>query len=282
MQTIKTHLMALWLATFLTGCNNAMYFYETEKVALNVEARPDSSQPVQGSLGLKQRVVLVAPKKTKYSDIVSALSSFSFNIIPNDANYFFNPVLIQTAFITGGAATDLKPLEAKAAAKAIVQDGGNSTGADVAIMANVVNVLQKRNTKEAHKHLSLLDGLAKAIIPAQYPVSIFDTPNAPVPHTPNLIVTTTLEGKPIPFSSVDITWVLTYWDSLQGSADLLKRVFAAPQNYQLDGGIPVTNDMVIIGLQKEYEKTRQELTRLAQEFAGDPVYTNALHYYVDK
>lgn len=48
--------------TWLNGCSNALYFYETEKIAMNLEGRPDSSQPVQGSLGLKQRVAIVVPR----------------------------------------------------------------------------------------------------------------------------------------------------------------------------------------------------------------------------
>ena len=64
------------LLTFLTGCSNALYFYETEKISLTAEARPDSSQPVQGSLGIKQRVVLIAPKG-RNNDAVSSISSFS-------------------------------------------------------------------------------------------------------------------------------------------------------------------------------------------------------------
>lgn len=147
MQTkaIKTYSIALCLACFLPGCTNALYFYETEKISLIVEARPDSTQPVQGSLGIKQRVVLIAPKKSDASkknnisdtpkkndncdppkkidndDAVSAISSFSFNIIPK-AGTIFNPVLIQTAFITGDAAACLKETEAQNAAQAIQQD----------------------------------------------------------------------------------------------------------------------------------------------------------------
>lgn len=128
MQAMKTYSIALYLASFLPGCTNALYFYETEKLSLTVEARPDSSQPVQGSLGIKQRVVLIAPKKrdtpmkNDSDDAVSAISSFSFNIIPE--GIIFHPVLIQTAFITGEAATSLNtPETASAAALAITLDG---------------------------------------------------------------------------------------------------------------------------------------------------------------
>ena len=129
MQTIKTYWIALCLASFLPGCTNALYFYETEKISLTAEARPDSSQPVQGSLGIKQRVVLIAPKKDerdnavdKNKDTVSAISSFSFKIIP-EAGTPLNPILIQTTFITGDAARLLEPNEATSAAQAITLGG---------------------------------------------------------------------------------------------------------------------------------------------------------------
>jgi hypothetical protein len=52
---------------------------------------------------------------------VSSISSFNFKTF--DKEWDFNPVLIQTAFITGDAAKNLKPNEAQAAAKAITLNG---------------------------------------------------------------------------------------------------------------------------------------------------------------
>lgn len=117
------------LSFLLIGCVSPMYFYETEKISLTVEARPDSSQPVQGSLGIKQRLALIAPKKNQNDsnkgdggEAVSAISSFSFKIMPKENN-LFDPLLIQTAFITGEAAKNLEPLEAIEVAKAITLKG---------------------------------------------------------------------------------------------------------------------------------------------------------------
>lgn len=98
--------VVLYFSSLLIGCGNTMYFYETEKISLTVEARPDSTQPVQGSLGVKQRVGLVVPKKKKDGEALSAISSFNFKITP-ESGTIFNPVLIQTAFITGEAAAKL-------------------------------------------------------------------------------------------------------------------------------------------------------------------------------
>ncbi len=93
-----------------------MYFYETEKISLTVEARPaDASQPVQGNLGIKQRVALIVPKKSNDDsgdgEALSAISSFNFRIMKQD--WAFNPILVQTAFITGDAATKLYDEEDK-------------------------------------------------------------------------------------------------------------------------------------------------------------------------
>lgn len=99
----------LFLSLLLSGCANSMYFYETEKISLTVDARPDPSQPVQGNLGIKQRVALVVPKKsnddTGDGEALSSISSFNFRIIKKD--WAFNPILVQTAFVTGEAAVKL-------------------------------------------------------------------------------------------------------------------------------------------------------------------------------
>ena len=108
----------------VSGCTNALYFYETEKVSLTIEARPDSSQPVQGNLGIKQRVALVSPGKGRSGgDALSAISSFNFQIIP-ESGTIFDPTLIQTAFITGEAASDLNDEQAANAAEAITLESG--------------------------------------------------------------------------------------------------------------------------------------------------------------
>ena len=123
MYAIKFNLyMILCFSSLLIGCANTMYFYETEKISLTVEARPDSTQPVQGSLGVKQRVGLVVPKKKEDEDALSAISSFNFKIMPETAT-IFNPALIQTAFITGKAATVLNQQAAAEAAAALTLNG---------------------------------------------------------------------------------------------------------------------------------------------------------------
>lgn len=67
MQIIKKICYSSCLLLSLTACTNALYFYETDKISLTLEARPDSSQPVQGNFGLKQRIALVTPSIKKNS-----------------------------------------------------------------------------------------------------------------------------------------------------------------------------------------------------------------------
>lgn len=294
LKIIEKYLLSLTLVIFLTGCTNALYFYETEKISLTVEARPDSSQPVQGNLGIKQRVVLIAPKKsenilniageplnksentnkdeeTDINDSISAISSFSFNITPTDN--WLDPVLIQTAFITGDAAADLNKSQAAAAAKAITVGNAHSSEADYSIMRNIVSILKKNDSKEDNVQLSLLGGLGKSIIPTVYSVPIFGLP------TIDTIKKITSTGLPTNYSDIDSA--LSYWGQLDGSAQKLKSVLDAPEQYKYEG-IPATNDMVKIGLQHEYEKTKQELKRISQELAENSIYANVIQYYIDK
>jgi hypothetical protein len=286
--TIRKIFILLSLVILVSGCENALYFYETEKISLTVEARPDSTQPVQGSLGLKQRVVLITPPKKdenviaamatsdgtppNKNDALSAISSFSFKTIPID--WEFNPILIQTAFITGKAAAELGTFETANAARAITVGDVKTSGAHWSIMRNLVDSQKENGTEEGKKHLNLLDGLGKAVIPANYPVPIFRLDSG----TSTLEVMTP-EGSPVNYTDIDSA--LSYWGKLEGSADKLKSVLSAPELYKF-GDIQVTNEMVKAGLQQTYEKTERELKRLRQELAGNAIYTDAIQYYVDK
>lgn len=114
-----------FLSFLLSGCANSLYFYETEKFSLTVEARPDSTQPVQGNLGIKQRVGLIVPgqsvdKNSKENNNGEALSSISnFNLKISPEGLIIHPILIQTAFVTGDAASQLDEVQASRVAQAI-------------------------------------------------------------------------------------------------------------------------------------------------------------------
>ncbi len=159
MQPIIRTIAILLSPLLLPSCSNALYFYETDKISLLVEARPDSSQPVQGNLGLKQRVALVTPStKNPEGDALSSINSFRFKIEEEPG---FNPVTIQSAFITGDAASCLNQNEAATAAKIVALSG------ELQIVTPVPQELQSRRENAATfiKGLSSneLDTLATAM-----------------------------------------------------------------------------------------------------------------------
>lgn len=78
MKSAKTCAQLIMLSSFLlicAGCN-AVYFYETEKASLTLEARPDPTSPISGSFGIKQRIATVVPPSSSStqpaSDAVAA------------------------------------------------------------------------------------------------------------------------------------------------------------------------------------------------------------------
>ncbi|MGZ8190756.1 MAG: hypothetical protein ACXWTS_05945 [Methylococcaceae bacterium] len=156
MRKINTYSASFGLIILLNGCSNALYFYETEKISFTAEARPDSSEPVQGSLGIKQRVALVTPRTNKkQGDALSSISSFSFKIIP-EAGTLFNPVSIQTAFITGDAAANLNASDAQNAAKAITLEGVDISSANK-LAEQIVGSIDDDNALNALKELTKRD-----------------------------------------------------------------------------------------------------------------------------
>lgn len=102
----------------LTGCSNALYFYQTERIAMVLEARPDSSQPIQGSVGIKHRIALVTPAKEKDGESVSALSKFAFKKEPGSVGRV-GPVTIRSTLLTGQATKELTQSQTTAAVAAM-------------------------------------------------------------------------------------------------------------------------------------------------------------------
>lgn len=95
-------LLLLGATAALGGCN-ALYFYESAKISLSVEARPDASQPVQGNFGGKQRAAVVSPPLDADGESASMISSFRFEREPENDSAF-GPIEIHTALVTGAAA----------------------------------------------------------------------------------------------------------------------------------------------------------------------------------
>jgi hypothetical protein len=59
MQKLRT--LFVFAAILLAGGCDSVYFYETEKASLTLEARPDVTAPIQGNIGVKQRIVALVP-----------------------------------------------------------------------------------------------------------------------------------------------------------------------------------------------------------------------------
>lgn len=109
---------AVALGCVAAGCTNALYFYETGKISLTIEGRPDDTQPVQGSLGFKQRTAVVVPPKSAggtggTTDAGAMISSFRFG------NTSDTGIEIRTALVTGRAASCLSKNETTEAARVV-------------------------------------------------------------------------------------------------------------------------------------------------------------------
>lgn len=108
------------IAVLCQGCA-ALVFYETAKISLTLEARPDSSQPVQGNLGFKQRTAVIAPQMNvdgeHAKDAPAMISAFRFG----KSSGFPGTIDIRTALVTGDV--DLTEAEAKKVAEALAVPG---------------------------------------------------------------------------------------------------------------------------------------------------------------
>lgn len=82
------------------GCSNAIYFYETEKISISFEARPEAAQMVSGNIGVKQRVALMVPPKS--DDSKSMISKFDLRI---EDKVGWDAITIESVLLTGSAAT---------------------------------------------------------------------------------------------------------------------------------------------------------------------------------
>jgi hypothetical protein len=101
-------LIAMVLALLLSACasgdasfGRAAFFYETEKFTLTtLEVKPDPASPVEGTIGVRQRVATVVPRTSK-GDAGALMSSF--DIVKGDGK-----LTVETALITGTAVGQAK------------------------------------------------------------------------------------------------------------------------------------------------------------------------------
>ncbi len=242
--------LAVALPGLLIGCNS-VYFYETEKMALAVEARPDPTAPIAGNLGLKQRVVLITPSTDPAStpqdergdgnddplamrsrdaqgDALSVLNSFRLRLHPREQGRMFSRMTIDGALITGRPA---RQLSAEQSARAIAVLTGGETAPvishDIAIlrmMLDGVKTLEatlpddspfRLRIESLFARLRLLDDLA----PPRYDTLIFDRVEN---HT---FIARPLRGEGDPIAGeAGLDRVLTYWADLDDSVTRLAKL----------------------------------------------------------
>jgi hypothetical protein len=114
-------LFATCVVSLAVGCKNAVYYAQSDRVAIAIEQKPDVAQPVSFSLGFKQRVVAIVPPQDAgdvadvdvASEAASVITRFDFDY--EDGDLLNNPTLVQSALITGKAAASLRQNEAEAA-----------------------------------------------------------------------------------------------------------------------------------------------------------------------
>jgi len=233
---MKSFLSLLLIITALShvlGCNS-VYFYETEKVSFTIEGRPDPTAPVAANLGLKQRVVLIAPASAETGtnqatgDALSVLSSFRFQIHAKEPRQPFSRMTIDSALITGRPAQSLLPKETANAISALT--GGEVQpiiSYDISVLRMMFQgVKQLQATLPADSdyqdqikaltgNLNALDGLA----PQKYDALIFCTiENGNFIARSNRDVSDTIPGEP------GFDRVLTYWHDLDMSVKALADV----------------------------------------------------------
>jgi len=233
---MKSFLSLLLIITALShvlGCNS-VYFYETEKVSFTIEGRPDPTAPVAANLGLKQRVVLIAPASAETGtnqatgDALSVLSSFRFQIHAKEPRQPFSRMTIDSALITGRPAQSLLPKETANAMSALT--GGEVQpiiSYDISVLRMMFQgVKQLQATLPADSdyqdqikaltgNLNALDGLA----PQKYDALIFCTiENGNFIARSNRDVSDTIPGEP------GFDRVLTYWHDLDMSVKALAKV----------------------------------------------------------
>jgi hypothetical protein len=167
---MRTISLITLVTMLLSGCN-ALYFYDTEKISLTLEGRPDSSQPIQGSLGLKQRTAIIVPPKEKGkdnltavkeenkkdgADALSIISSFRFGKVPGTL-FNLGAVTIQTALVTGDTAKSLSDEQAKALSAALT-GGLDIPDSEVAVVNKKIEQLKNSgNLQQAKDFFKAVD-----------------------------------------------------------------------------------------------------------------------------
>lgn len=252
---LRKRIAAVAAAAIAAGCANAVMFSEVDRVSITAEGRPDSSQPVSVSIGLKERVVLVAPTgesngafgaaegtKERYlggvptgatqsllraGEAVSVISSFEFRQTEDPAltRWFDDKIEIRSVFITGAAARNLTQKQSTAAAGAISL--AKLTTTDFALVGIAYGNLNGDLARPDLK--TRLDELV-VLLPKSCEVELYAEKPMP-PGTELVVEKVAAEGAPLDASSRFVA-LIAYWKRLAASEAALARVLAA-------GGPPI-------------------------------------------
>ena len=244
MRTIIKRSVTPIFCLMLSSCSNALYFYETDKISLSLDIRPDSTQPVQGNLGIKQRVALITPpKNSDGGEALSSISSFRFSLKPGSF-LDLGPVSIKTAFITGDAAADLTPEETVAATAFVSQASFDLSSDTRKILKNWIKTQGNREALKGWLDEEGIDASPTLFIHGkrfeqQRQKAINDLINS---HPASAGNTDFIDpGSPVPtaniFSGTESERVLRNWVKTQGNREKLnkwlnkQRIDASPTTF---------------------------------------------------
>jgi hypothetical protein len=291
MKNYRLLLLLIISIVTLPGCNS-IYLYETEKYSLTIEGRPDASSPVSFNLGVKQRVATVIPEKQsdtdvnnctvkdaqtkqgipniiqKHGEAMSLISYFNLNKTASSGP-FNDPITVETAILTGKVASCIEDVKLPEILTSMVPGTFQDQGANYSIMRNIVGILRDDHQQ---KQLEALNELAITAFPKTYPVSIFV-----LKDENNLFKK---KKKDSLTEVIDMDSALDYWGNIDASANTLNFILAAPNGYKFND-IPVDNEVIQTYLKSENEQSKLELERIGNELAGNPVYINAVQFYID-
>ncbi len=150
--------VAVMLAGGATSCTNMIYYYQSEKIALSVETRQDSTQPVTGSFGFKQRIVTIVPPKDDVdigvdepaSDAANLISYFDFGL-KDPGGGGFDALDVRSFLITGDAADQVKQDDAMAVFETLAlatAEGKTATWTAVKRLYDVLKTAAARSDDE--------------------------------------------------------------------------------------------------------------------------------------
>jgi len=154
-----------------TACSNAITFHQSERNSISLELRAtDPNQPLQGTIGIKNRTIVVAPGKdnavlpgtSASGEATSVVSDFYFDRTPGKGASF-GKTTVRSAFITGDAAVAVPKQSIEAISGIGTGPISDLTVVRAQTLASIVDqlkLLRGEGDSVALGHLAALDALA--------------------------------------------------------------------------------------------------------------------------